>query len=267
MSDILLRFVHISDTHISHDPNYGQDHGYPIHPTPAAEALVEQLNNLPFTPDFILHTGDVAYDPHEPAYEVAREILGRIRYPVYYLAGNHDSREMLQRVLLRRETIQPTWHYQFELNGVQIVCLDSTGPAPEPSGTVSDEQLAWLREITESDDARPLVVAVHHNTLETGVPWLDTFMRMANGDALHAALLPARHRIRGVFYGHIHQSSQVLRDGILYSSVLGSWYQIHAWPGQTKTTLELDAPPGFNVVTITADQTHIRNHRYTVQRG
>lgn len=261
MSDILLRFVHLSDTHISHDPDYGSP-GIPRHPAPCAEALVEQINQLPFEPDFVLHTGDVAYDPREPAYERAREILGRIRYPVYYLAGNHDDARMLQRVFLRRETIQPTLHYEFAVNGVQVICLDSTSPATPPSGTVSEEQLTWLRGLTEAADPRPLIVAVHHNTLMTDVPWLNNFMRMANGDALHAALLPARQRIRGVFYGHIHQNSQILRDGILYSSVLSSWYQIHSWPGQTETTLEPDAEPGFNVVTLSADQTHIRNHRY-----
>jgi Icc protein len=212
----------------------------------------------------VLHTGDVAYDPHEPAYERAREILGCIRWPVHYIPGNHDSAEMLQRVFLKRDTVQPAWPHSFEINGVQVVLLDSTGPAEPPSGTVSDEQLTWLRGITEAVDPRPLVIGVHHNALATGVPWLDTFMRMANGDDLHATLLPARHRIRGVFYGHIHQNTQTLRDGILYSSVLSSWYQIHAWPGQTETVLELDAEPGFNVVTITADQTYIRHHRYRI---
>lgn len=261
MSDILLRFVHISDTHINHESSHAE-HEWRINPATAAETLVEQINALPFAPGFVLHTGDVAYDPYPEAYEAARDILGRIRYPVHYLAGNHDSAEMLQRLFLQRETIQPTWHYDFEINGVHIICLDSTGPAPLPSGTVSDEQLAWLSHICQSDDPRPLVIAVHHNVIPTGIPWLDEYMRMANGEALHRALLPARHRIRGVFYGHIHQHSQTLRDGILYSSVLSSWYQILSWPGQTETVFEPDAEPGFNVVTLTADQTHIRCHRY-----
>lgn len=261
MSDILLHFVHISDTHISHDPQYQQAE-LNRSPTPAAEALVEQINNLPFEPAFVLHTGDVTYDPQEPAYELARSILGRIRWPVHYIPGNHDSAEMLQRVFLQRDALQPTWNTSFDVNGVQVVLLDSTGPAKPPSGTVSEEQLEWLRGITESGDTHPLVIAVHHNTLATHIPWLDNFMRMANGDALHAALLPARERIRGVFYGHIHQNAQTIRDGILYSSVLSSWYQIHSWPGQTETMLELDAEPGFNVVTITADQTHIRHHTF-----
>ena len=261
MSDILLRFIHISDTHISHEPGYGAADGR-YHPRLGAEALVDQINNLPFTPDFVLHTGDVAYDPIPEAYETARDILSRIRFPVHTLAGNHDDAEMLQRVFLQRDTVQPTWHYDFETNGVHVICLDSTGPAAHPSGTVSDEQLAWLANICQSDDPRPIVVGVHHNVSASGSPWLDEYMRMENGEALHQTLLPARHRLRGVFFGHIHQPSQTLRDSILYSSVLSSWYQIHSWPGQTRTTLEPDAEPGFSVVTVTADQTHIRCHRF-----
>src|SRR5690606_29784611 len=132
------------------------------------------------------------------------------------------------RVFLQRSEIQPTWHYSFEVNGVQVIGLDSTGPAEPPSGTISEEQFSWLRGITESGDSHPLVIGVHHNTLAVGTPWLDSFARMANGNELHDALLPARHRIRGVFFGHIHQNTQTLRDGILYSSALSSWYQLMA---------------------------------------
>src|SRR5690606_8926894 len=113
------------------------------------------------------------------------------------------------------ENIQPTWHYTFTINGVQVVCLDSTGPATPPSGTVSEEQLAWLRGITESDEAHPLVIAVHHNVVATGVPRLDNYLRLANEEALHAGRLPARTRICRVAYGHIPRNSQRVRDGIL----------------------------------------------------
>src|SRR5690606_33597136 len=123
MSDILLHFVHISDTHISHDPSYQQAE-LQRSPLPTAQALVEKLNNLSFEPAFVLHTGDVVYNPDEEAYEYAREILGRIRWPVHYVPGNHDSAEMLQRVFLQRSEIQPTWHYSFEVNGVQVIGLE-----------------------------------------------------------------------------------------------------------------------------------------------
>ncbi len=261
MSDILLRFVHISDTHITHEPDY-KNRIIPSHPGRLAEALVEQINHLPFTPDFVLHTGDVVLDKQPERYEVAREILGRIQVPVYYLAGNHDDSAMLQRIFLQRETVQEDFCYEFEANGVQVICLDSTGPAEWPRGSISDSQMDWLRGLLTAQDERPLVVGVHHNVLATGMPWLDDGMRLENGDTLHETLRLAGSRLRGVFYGHIHQNVQTWRDGIVYSSVLSSWYQLHSWPNEPEFTVEYGAEPGFNIVFVSADQTHVRHHRY-----
>lgn len=255
----MLRFVHISDTHISSDPDYRPE-WIPHRPNDCMPPLIDALNSLPFTPDFILHTGDVAADPVADHYVTARDLLSQIKHPVYYIPGNHDDAEQLQRVLLGREAVQPTYHYAFETNGVQVICLDSTGPAERPKGSIDAAQLGWLRGLTEADDLRPLVVAVHHNPVPVGIPWLDDYMSLANGEALHAALYPARERLRGVFFGHIHQNFQVQRDGILYTSVPSPWYQIHSWPEQVKTQLDPDTRPGFNVVTVTATQTVIRHH-------
>jgi Icc protein len=263
MTEPLLRFVHISDTHLSHDPDYARDWA-PYHPRPGVEALVEQINALPFAPDFVLHTGDVVAAPDAAAYRLARELLGRIRFPVYYLAGNHDDPAMLQRELLGTERPVEPFDYHLEVNGVQIVCLDSTGPAEPPAGSIRSAQLARLADLCASADRHPLVVALHHNALPTGIPWLDDYMGLTNGLALHRALLPARHRLRGVFSGHIHQNTQTLRDGILYASVVSSWYQIHAWPGQTETVREPGAQPGYNIVTVTPEQTFIRCYRYAL---
>jgi 3',5'-cyclic-AMP phosphodiesterase len=260
-----LRFVHISDTHICHDPNYNLPEAT-FTPLEGARALVEQLNHLPFTPDFILHTGDVAYDPDAAAYIAAREVLSKIKYPVHYLAGNHDKSEDLQRIFLQRPTIRTPFSYDFEIKGMHVVCLDSNGPAKRPAGLVDDEQLGWLEKICSNPaDTRPLVIAVHHNTLPTGIPWWDEFMRMTNGEAFHKVLLGARHRLRGVFHGHIHQSTDTYRDGILYSGVASSWYQLHSWPDQVNTLGDEYGVPGFNVVTVTPDQTFIRRHAFKVK--
>lgn len=262
----MLRFVHISDTHFSADPHYNQD-GAQHTPLIGAKALVHQINRLPFAPDFVLHTGDISDDGEEDAYVAAREVLGAIQYPVYYLVGNHDHSEPFQRVMLGRSETQIPFDYEFEVNGVQIVCVDSTRPTVPPGGRVSDEQLAWLEGLTRANDDRPLIVAVHHNVLPMGTPWWDEYMRMVNGEDFHRALLPARERLRGVFYGHVHQNIDMLRDGIAYFSALSSWYQLHNYPGQVETENDRFAGPGFNVVTVTREQTYVRRHRFIVDPG
>jgi Icc protein len=259
----MLNFIHISDTHLNPDPTYTGTYA-DYSSLEGTRALVEQVNALPFTPDFVLHTGDVVYDPLPEAYEIAAEVLGGIKYPTYYLAGNHDHAPTLQRALMgRREVIAPLY-YEFEVNGVQIICLDSNGPVEVPRGYVTAEQLASLEGLCSAQDERPLMVAVHHNPVPVGIAWLDEFMAVQNGEDLHRALLPARQRMRGVFFGHVHQNIEMYRDGILYSSVLSSWCQFHAWPGMPDTTPDLHADPGFNHVMITRDQTFIRRYRFRV---
>lgn len=266
MTETLLRFVHIGDTHISANPHYNQD-GAAHTPLVGAKALVHQINTLPFAPDFVLHTGDVTYNPDESAYFTARDILSAITVPVYYLAGNHDDPVALQRVMLGRTEIKSPFDYEFEVNGVQIVCVDSNRPAEFPAGRVSDEQLAWLEGITRAQDDRPLVVATHHNVLPMGSPWWDDFMRMANGEDFHRALLPARDRLRAVFFGHVHQNADTVRDGIPYFSTLSSWYQLHNYPGQLDSEVDRSAGPGYNVVSVTRSQIYVRRCRFTVDAG
>jgi Icc protein len=260
----LLRFVHISDTHLSGDPSYNlQETSYA--PIFGGQALVDQLNSLPFTPDFILHTGDVAYDPDPAAYSTAREVLGQIKYPVYYLAGNHDDPVALQRIFLRSETILKPFEYELEINGVQIITVDSNGPAEQPAGAVTQAQLDRLSALCAVKDDRPLIVATHHNVLPMGAPFWDTFMRMKNGEDFHKALLPAKDRIRGVFHGHVHEPVDMYRDGILYATAESSWYQLETWPDQADISGDRHMRPGFSVVLVTENQTFIRRHQFRVR--
>ncbi|GAB4515506.1 MAG: metallophosphoesterase [Anaerolineae bacterium] len=259
----LLRFVHISDTHISADPNYTQPYAETT-TGQGVQALVEQINNLPFTPDFVLHTGDVAYDPYPEAYATCHAILSQIKYPVYYVAGNHDHAATLQSVMMGTTSPLARLHYTFEVNGVQFIVLDSNGPVEPPAGYVTEDQLSWLNNLCAEKDDRPLVVAVHHNPLSLDVPWLDNFMGIRNSAALHEALYPARHRLRGVFFGHVHQNIDIVRDGIFYSSTLSSWTQFLSYPGMVDTVPDKGAEPGFSVVSISPQQTLVRRWRFSV---
>lgn len=270
MPDITLRFVHLSDTHIHADPTYGADAERGENPysiQQGARALVEAVNELPFQPDFILHTGDVAYDPDESAYVAARDILGKLKAPVYYVPGNHDDAAMLQRIVIGREPLIPH-DYEFEVNGVQIVVVDSNQPyqMDSPSSHLTAAQIARLHALAAARDDRPLLVATHHNVLPTAIPWWDDYMRMQNGEEFHMALLPAQHRLLGVLHGHVHMQTQVTRDGIAYSSAMSSWFNLVCEPGQTETIFDRRALPAFNVCTVVGRQMYIRQQTFTVER-
>jgi Icc protein len=268
MPDILLRFVHISDTHYC-SPDYERPPSR-ANPRAGTHRLVEQVNALPFVPDLILHTGDVAYDPYPDIYDEIKSVLAALKAPVIYIPGNHDHSGALQTVLMGRDTVKVPFYEAQTINGVRFICLDTNHPQVDPpAGRVSDEQLVWLREQIAQDDPRPIVVAVHHPLLKTHTSeWYDVFMMTENGDAVHEALLPAADRLRGVYFGHVHHSISFHRDGILYSAVNSSWTQFDVVPGQGMDTLnDLDADPSFNVVTITTDGLYIQRQHYRLDEG
>ncbi|PJF23463.1 MAG: hypothetical protein CUN56_00810 [Phototrophicales bacterium] len=257
----MLTFAHISDTHIHPDETYSMPYaeGYP---TVGARQLIQAINALPFPLDFVLHTGDVAYDPDPDAYHTCADLFSTLKPPIYYLAGNHDDSSALQTILMKHEQVMPQLHYTVEVNGVQIALVDSNGPAQPPAGYMTKAQLNWLAEICAADDPRPLIIATHHNPQVGFIPWLDDYMSIQNSNDFHQAILPAKHRLRGVFFGHVHQNLDVYRDGILYASTVSSWSQFLAYPGLSQTTKDTGAERGFSVVTITQDQTFIRRYRF-----
>jgi len=267
MPNTRLRFVHISDTHYS-APDYKAPPSR-IDPRTGVEKLIEQVNALPFMPDFILHTGDVAYDPYPDIYNEIKQVFSAFKAPLLYIPGNHDHSATLQTVLMGRseeDIMYPLYHAEV-VNGVRLLFLDANNPkVPPPAARVEQEQLAWLDEQLNAKDPRPIVVATHHPLLKTGFSeWFDTFMMTHNGDTVHALLKTAADRIRGVFFGHVHQNLTFHRDGILYSSVNSSWTQFFTLPGQDMQTLnDLDADPSFNVVTVTDESTIIQRYAYRV---
>lgn len=253
----ILRFIHISDTHIGTTPDY-MLYGH----SPAAEArrLVDTLNHrLPFEPDFVLHTGDVTYDPDPAAYGLAWEILQELRYPIYFARGNHDEPDTMRQVLPNLPQGSGRIDYTFAQKGFQFIVLDSFGLV-QPRGYLEPRQLQWLTQQLEAAAGQPVVVVVHHLPTMTDNPWLDQHMTIENHDALFDTLTPYRDHLRGVFFGHIHAPSTTFRQGIMCSSASAAFSQFIFPNVYPVDRLDITAPGGFSLVTITSDRTWISHH-------
>lgn len=261
-----MQFIHISDTHIHPDPNFIEE-GAQFESVVGMETLMKHIKALPFRADFVLHTGDIVYHADAEAYAAVQRLAANFNLPMYYVAGNLDDARLIQTLLMGRaeSELQAELYYTFAVNDVQIACLDSNRTASHPVNHISDVQLDWLRSLCNADDDRPLIVAVHHNPLAVGVPWLDNKMRITNGDALHELFLNAHRRPLGVFHGHIHQNIEVVRDGIPYSSVASSCFQFQGYIGlETPFPVEPDGYPGYSVVTVTDQQLFCRRYAYRI---
>lgn len=259
-----LYFVHISDTHIGPTAEYSRHGHYSL---PCAQRIVEIINNLPTRPDFVIHTGDVVTDPHPDSYQLAAETFARLEVPIYYVNGNHDQASDIRHYLPMGPkedagSDPARLSYTFTIKGCRFLVLDARGPDEiDPQGLLPDSQMELLVE-EAAPTGPPLAVFVHYPTLPLNSPWMDNNMLIQNGDALHRTLLPARERLRGVFHGHVHQSMQTRRDGILYVSVASVFSQFAAWPVDVETRYDPEHEPGYNFVHFLAEQTIIHQHTF-----
>ncbi len=257
-----LRFVHISDTHFGPDRQFAYrgrcTYDY-------SRRLVTAINALPFVPDFVVHTGDIATDPSDGAYEQAREVFSDIKVPMYFATGNHDRSRDIRRYL----KLGPCEHlpkdedilsYAFSVKGFRFVTFDARGPdSIDPHGILSPQQFEFLRaEVSRGSE--PLVFFGHYPVLPFYSPWFDANMRIQNGEEFHRLLVSVRGRVRGVFYGHVHQSLQSTRDGITYTSVPSAFLQFAINPEDAEPSFDFEHPPGFNVVVLTPADTVVRQH-------
>lgn len=255
-------FVHVSDTHFGATKGYGRDNHLSY---PCAVKFVEIVNNLPVKPDFVVHTGDVATNPDEAAYELAHEVFAALNVPIYYTTGNHDLSRMIRQHLPMGPLV---WLvdalellcYRFEVKGYRFLVLDGRAPDHlDPHGLLSEAQLEAVQQ-EAARDGPPLTVFIHFPIWPLNSPWMDNHMLILNGDKLHQALLPARERLRGVFHGHVHQSMQTVKDGIVYTAVPSTYSQFTAWPTDDNANSDPVYPPAFNFVQMLPGQTIVHQH-------
>lgn len=259
-----IYFVHLSDTHLGPTPGYA-NHGSVA--LPPSQRLVDRINQLPLEPDFVVHTGDITADPHPASYALARETFSGLRVPIYYVRGNHDAASDIKEYMDMGpkedySADKDRLTYVFESKGFRFLVLDTQGPLEsQPQGQLSAEQMSLLRQ-EATTAGPPLVIFMHHPVLPLDSPWMDTNMLIINGEEVHNAILRARQRVRGVFFGHIHQSIQTIRDGILYVSAASTMLQLTSWPTDDFVGHLEDEQPGFNFVRLMPQQTVIRQHRF-----
>lgn len=269
----MLEVIHISDTH------FGPDRSLTIRGANAcerAEALVTSIRALPFTPDVIVHTGDVVNDPDPAAYALAAAVLADLPAPVYYATGNHDDVPMMRSTLAFGE-IEPLAPESADClcyriagpAGEKIECfvLDGKVPPSEgPHGYLDDAQInAVLDRITGT---KPVAIFLHYPLVPIGSKWIDEHLLVTNGLEFQRAVTEkAGGHLRGIFSGHLHRGLTLYRDGVLHSGVSSPACEFSAAPGDTSCEFIPGGPIPFHHITFTPDATMVKAYSLPFSGG
>ena len=256
----MTTFLHISDSHISADPDYQPAYipaGTP-HPNRGLEKLLDAVGSLPFAIDFILHTGDVCADPGSEDVDCARELLRRFSQPLFLLPGNHDSAALLGERLHDGVNLRVLRDELVALQGVNLLSLDTCRDGDVHAPLLPEPQIETFAGNLRRSRGKPTIVALHHPLIETGVEWLDAAMRVQNGERVHQLLAEHARDIAGVFHGHIHQATSTIRDGIVYSGCPSTWSNLAGYPGLSVDEADPDERGGFSLVMLRRGAAFIR---------
>jgi len=246
----MIRFIHLSDTHIGSSKDFTLQG---VRTYESFQKIIAAIQSLPFQPDFIIHTGDIAADPDEKSYELFNTMIQDITVPMYYVTGNHDESAMVKNLLRmgeKEDLMDEKVVYRFETNGHGCLVLDGRGAREiDPHGTISDEQFAAIEQELSSASS-PISIFIHFPLLSMDCPWIDRDMLLFEGDRLHSLFSAHREHIRGVFFGHVHRGTSVVKDGVRYISVASTCLQFGLLPNQEAPSFENHRRGYFNVVTI-----------------
>ena len=256
-----LHAIHLSDTHLGPSRKFL---ARGANPADRLLHIAEAIQQLDFRPDFLIHTGDLANDPHPDAYRLASEILSPLEIPLYVVNGNHDDAGMLVAGLDLgpREPLgsgSDRLAYEFDLPGLRGFVLDAKVPEEEgPHGLLPESQLEALSESLDRCD-RPFAIFLHFPPFPIHSAWMDKHLLLHNGERLHEVLRDKDlSRNRGVFFGHLHRGIQLYRDGILYSGVASPACRFSMGVEDQIVTFQGDCPADFHHLTFSETGTVVK---------
>jgi Icc protein len=182
-----------------------------INPHENLNKLIDRIKAM--NPDLLLATGDLSEDGSRTSYLALRNYLKPLGIPILALPGNHDDPGLLAEIFPGSpvDTIRVSEHGPW-----QIIRLNSCLPG-RPEGRLSEKTLADLENFFWNNQQRPLLIALHHQPVSIGSPWIDKYRLQDTEHFLQ--LIDRQTNVKAVVWGHVHQVFEAGRNGI---AMLGS---------------------------------------------
>ncbi|HEY4369909.1 MAG TPA: phosphodiesterase [Steroidobacteraceae bacterium] len=235
-----VRLIQFTDTHLTGDAAAtvrGMD------TLASLRTIVASAAQRFARPDGVLLTGDLV-DEDPAGYRFIRQVFDASPVPVLCVPGNHDLPEQMRATLADAP---------FQVGGVKrfgrwtIVMLD-TWLANSAAGRLGPEQLQQLQATLSADRNQHVLLCMHHHPILMRSQWLDT-VGIQDADAL-LTLIHQHSNVRGVLWGHVHQSLDSFIDGVRFMATPSTCAQF--LPESDDFALD-SRPPGYRMLELLPD--------------
>jgi 3',5'-cyclic AMP phosphodiesterase CpdA len=230
-----LRFAQISDSHIGFkgpaNPNV----------TDTFQHAIGQINSLGYTPDFVIHTGDLTHLATPAQFDQVKEMLTGLNTPhVFTVPGEHDSTDdagQKYRQTFGAGTRGDGW-YSFDIGGVHLIGLVNTLNM-QKLGHLGTDQLAFIeKDVAGLSSDTPIVVFSHIPLFAMYPDW-----GWGTDDATQALSYLKRFSSVTCLNGHVHQLFSKTEGNVRFYSGTTTAYPLPA-PGQGPAPKPLTLPAG-----------------------
>jgi 3',5'-cyclic-AMP phosphodiesterase len=242
--------AHISDPHLlaGEARQYGA-----IDTVVRFTAALDRLSRMDPAPQALVLTGDLA-DLGEPgAYRRLRDLVEPVAESmgaqVVWCMGNHDDRAAYSRELFGEESEAPQDRV-YDVSGLRIVSLDTSVPGWH-HGELSDEQLAWLRDLLATHATHGTILALHHPPIPSPMLPVAEVIELLDTDRL--ADVVRGSDVRAILGGHYHFSAHSTFAGIPVSVASATCYLSDPAP-LGRFISAVDGNTSVNTVHVYADR-------------
>ncbi|ORV81712.1 metallophosphoesterase [Mycobacterium interjectum] len=258
-----LRFAQVSDSHI----------GFAGAPNPDVAGTfghaIDEINNLGYTPDFVIHTGDLTHLATPDQFDQVKQMMTKLRTPhIFTVPGEHDSVDdagQKYRSVFGAGTRGDGW-YSFDIAGVHVIALVNTLNLKK-LGHLGTDQLAFVeKDVAGLSNDTPIIVFSHIPLFAMYPDW-----GWGTDDAGQALSYLSRFSSVTCLNGHVHQLFSKTEGNVTFYSGTTTAYPLpHPGDGPAPKPVTLPAGKlrdalGIREVNYTKGQTALALKETTLQ--
>lgn len=230
-----LRFAQVSDSHIGFTGSANTD------VVGSFGRAVDQINGLGYTPDFVIHTGDLTHLATPAQFDQVKQMMQGLKTPhVFTVPGEHDSVDdagQKYRSVFGAGARGDGW-YSFDVAGVHVIGLVNTLNLKK-LGHLGPDQLEFVEKDVASLSADTPIVVFSHIPLFAMYPeW-----GWGTDDAAQALSYLRRFSSVTCLNGHVHQLFSKTEGNVTFYSGTTTAYPL-PHPGDGPAPKPLTLPAG-----------------------
>ena len=181
------------------------------------QCAIDCINQHHTDAAYCVLSGDLVNDGDTQVYKQLNQLLDTLQIPYLPMAGNHDNRALLARLLKLPQPLDTEFvQYAVQAGEWRILLLDTLRPGCA-DGEMCAARLQWLKTELDRDRVSPTLVFTHHPLLPLQLPMQDQQSRDSGEQLLSA--LQAAGNIKHWCFGHVHRPVSGTFDSLGFTAI------------------------------------------------